>query len=99
MANLIPETRVAAYLAIDSERDYQDDRWPHGQLADRPEANPLTIGEFLLLLEEYVARARAEWTAEKKPEEKTLKVIRKCAGIAVNCMEQHGAPHREGYER
>ncbi len=94
---MIKFTRAEVYKAIDSERDYQDAKWPQGGQPGYP--NPLTIGEFLLLLEEYVAKGRAEWTNEKRPEMRTLNVIRKCAGIAVNCMEQHGAPQREGYER
>ena len=54
----------------------------------------MSIGEFVLLLEEYTYRARLEWSLEKKPEHRTLHFIRKVAGIAVNCMEQHGAPKR-----
>ena len=85
--------REDVYAAIDTERDYQDAKWPQD---GRPEApNPLSVGEFLLLIEEYAAKARTEWANEKKPEERTLREIRKIAGIAVNCMEQHGAPHRE----
>jgi hypothetical protein len=79
-------TRAEVYAAIDSERTYQDALWPQD--------DPQTIGEFVLLLDEYVARARAEWTVEKKPEMRTVNIIRKVAGIAVNCMEQHGAPSR-----
>jgi hypothetical protein len=31
---------------------------------------------------------------EKQPEMKALDIVRKVAGIAVNCMEHHGAPER-----
>ncbi len=55
---------------------------------------PLTIGEFILMLSEYVDRAKHEWTTEKKPEMRALDMVRKVAGIAVNCMEKHGAPRR-----
>lgn len=85
--------RDEVYAAIDGERAYQDNLWTieeDGQ--DVP--NPLTIGEFVLLLEEYAAQARKLWAGEKKPEGKTLDVMRKCAAIAVHCMEQHGAPPR-----
>jgi hypothetical protein len=51
----------------------------------------------VLLIEEYAARARHEWSKEKRPEDITLGFVRKIAGIAVNCMEQHGAPRREGF--
>ncbi len=84
------DSRQAAYEAIDSERDYQDSLWPgHTDVA-----NPLTIGEFLLLIDQYVHFARDQWVVESKPELETLHDIRKIAGIAVNCMEQHGAPKR-----
>lgn len=85
-------TRQDVYDAIDTERAYQDSLWPQDGSPGAP--NPLTIGEFVLMLEEYAARARAEWTAEKKPEHRTLGIVRKVAAIAVNCMEQHGAPRR-----
>jgi hypothetical protein len=85
--------RAVVYNAIDSERDYQDLHWPQDGRPGCP--NPLTIGEFVLLIEEYAARARIEWAAEKKPEMRTLHIVRKIGGIAVNCMEQHGAPMRE----
>ena len=92
-------TREDVYDAIDSEREYQDQIWRMANPAMKAGAtwsettvpNELTIGEFVLLIEEYAAKARAEWTVEPKPEIRTLDVMRKIAGIAVNCMEQHGA--------
>ena len=86
-------SREQVYAAIDTERDYQDRTWRDQEI---PEINNrLTIGEFILLLEEYAAKARAAWAVEPKPEVNALDIMRKCAGIAVNCMEQHGAPKRE----
>lgn len=85
--------RSEVYAAIDTERAYQDRLWPAPEVGGIP--NPMTIGEFVLLLEEYAARARKAWAEEKKPEMIALGIVRKVAGIAVNCMEQHGAPHRE----
>jgi hypothetical protein len=86
----VKTSRAEVYLAIDTERAYQDSLWPgHGA-----PANPLTIAEFLLLIEEYAVKARSEWIREKKPETNTLHVFRKIAGITVNAMEQHGAPTR-----
>lgn len=78
--------REDVYAAIDSERVYQDAQWPQG--------NPLTIGESLLLIEQYTAKACVVWTVESPPETETLNVVRKIAGIAVRCMENHGAPKR-----
>ena len=85
-------TRDEVYAAIDGERSYQDSLWRLEP--DRTEPNQLTIGEFVLMIEEYAAKARAEWIQEKKPEQSTLHVMRKIGAIAVNCMEQHGAPPR-----
>lgn len=89
----IPQTRIDAFEAINTERDYQDKIW---QAAGNTGPNPLTIGEFILLLSTYVDDAADQFRKESKPEMNALNTIRKIAGIAVNCMEQHGAPKREG---
>ena len=83
-------TRAEVYAAIDTERKYQERMWGEAQGGRR-----LSIGEQILLIEEYVARARHEWSIDKGPELKALEFVRKIAGIAVNCMESHGAPHRD----
>jgi hypothetical protein len=83
-------TREEVYAAIDSERAYQDGLWPVD-----PNNPRLLIGEFLVLLDVYLRKAQEEWVVESKPEVNSLNTVRKIAGIAVNCMEQHGAPHRE----
>ncbi len=38
--------------------------------------------------------ATEAWCLEKKPTGETLNIVRKIAGIAVNCLEQYGAPYR-----
>ena len=86
-------TRAEVYAALDSEREYQDQIWPERDIPDQP--NNLTIGEFLVLIGVYLRKAEEEWAVEPKPELNTLEVVRKIGGIAVNCMEQHGAPHRK----
>lgn len=73
--------RNKVYTAIDGERAYQN------MLNGRT----LEIGEEILLLEEYVTRARVQWTGNFASEESILHMIRKVAGIAVRCMEHHGA--------
>lgn len=85
-------TRKEVYRVIDSEREYQDSLWPQDGRKGSP--NPLTVGEFLLLIENYTSQARTVWSHEKKPTRATLNTIRKIAGIVVNCMEQHGADPR-----
>lgn len=79
-------SRFDAYRAIDSERSYQEQRFGPGR--------DLTIGEFILLAEEYICLAASLWVRETKPETGALHIMRKVAGIAVACMEQHGAPLR-----
>jgi hypothetical protein len=81
--------REDVYKLIDGEREYQNNLWPSHE-----EAPQLTIGEFVLMLEEYANQARKEWIVEKRPEQKTMAVIRKIGGIAVRAMEIHGAPPR-----
>jgi hypothetical protein len=89
-----PASRGDVYAAIDGERAYQDSLWPRTDRQDDTPTSKLTIGEYVLMLEDYATQARAVWRTEKKPEANTLHVVRKLAAIAVNCMEQHGAPRR-----
>lgn len=88
--------RIAVYAAIDSERDYQDRVWREnaGHVADAPVR---TVAEELLMLEDYVARARTAWTNAPRDIENavTTDILRKCAGICVRALENHGAPFRK----
>lgn len=95
-----PEAREAAYVAIDSERDYQDSRWGDTLSGGRPavhnEPGFRTLDEWVLYLDMYVAKAKqAALGADPAP---ILDAVRKVAALGVVCMEQHGAPHREGFE-
>jgi hypothetical protein len=81
--------RADVYKLIDGERAYQDAQWPENE-----GPQPLTIGEEILLIEEYLARARAQWAGERRPEMQAMSVLRKIAGIAVRAMENHGASSR-----
>ncbi len=78
-------TRQEVYVAVDGERDYQEVLNP----------DTLSIGDEILLLEEYAERARYEWSIDfGEPETEALNMIRKIAGIAIRCMEHHGAQMR-----
>lgn len=91
-----PTPREVVYKAIDSERDYQTRVWRENAGLD--ETQPVrTVAEELLMLEEYVAKARAVWTAAPRASEVELTVdmLRKCAGICVRAMQNHGAPFRK----
>lgn len=78
-------SRFEAFLVLDGERKYQDGL----------SARSLTIGEEILLLQEYAIRAREEWTGLPGDTEEALNMIRKVGGIALRCMEHHGALPRE----
>ena len=88
-------TRQEVFRAIDSERDYQDAQC----LARYPTyRGNHEVGAFLTMFRSYLLRAEEAWTSNDG-DAQALEVIRKLAGIAVNCMEQHGAPQRKGFER
>lgn len=78
-------TRVEVYRALDSERNYQDQRW-----GDR---GVLPVGEWVDYIRRYHEAAAAAVTAEDY--EAAMDNVRKIAGLAVVCMEQHGAPMRD----
>lgn len=82
-----PASRDRVYDIIDGERDYQDATWPASE-------GKLTVGEYLVVFEEYVAKARALWVKEHG-DVMTLNNFRKLAGIAVRALETHGAIPRE----
>lgn len=85
--------RVAAYAAIDSERDYQSERWK-----DAPNGGDASLHEFALYISHHSAELRS--TASRGfDSQNTLDQVRKVAALAVAALELHGAPHREGFER
>jgi hypothetical protein len=57
-----------------------------------------TLGEFILMLNQYSSQAMQKWThhsdvVDGHPE--SLHEVRKIAALAFRCMEQHGAPTRK----
>jgi len=87
------ERRSAVYAAYDSERDYQD-----ALGKDRTDGRRHTVGDFILMAEDYLARARKAWT-DSAGDLEALKGLRKVGGIVTRALEENGAPQREGYER
>ena len=77
-------TRQEVYTVIDSERDYQDIRWTGHQHE---------VAGYITMLQHYQAKLVAGWT-ENAGDGAALDIMRKIAGIAVHCMEVHGAPMR-----
>ena len=84
------EPREQVYTKIDAERNYQD------SLSTQHLGKPTIEGE-LLMLQEYINKARIAWTDnfEDNDEEPARHFIRKIAGIAVRCLENHGCPERK----
>jgi hypothetical protein len=72
--------------AVDSEREYQC------LLAPQQMENPLSIGEEIALLHKYLTQTLEAWSNDfTYPEIEALHGMRKIAGIAMRCMENHGA--------
>ena len=70
------------------EREYQDsfvDKYSH-------KGNPSVEAE-ILMMEEYLALARSAWV-KTKGDDAALDILRKVAGIAIRCFENHGCPAR-----
>lgn len=82
-------TREKVYEAIDTERAYQDTRISNK--FEQPAGGIMwPVPAEILMMEEYIKRAREEWT-NQKGDVPALHMIRKVAGLAVRCMEHHGA--------
>lgn len=80
--------RKEVYEAIDSERDYQNNLPP-----SRTSGEVHTIGDYVTMMQHYQNELVREWTINPG-DAQALQIMRKIAGIAVHCMEDHGAPKR-----
>jgi hypothetical protein len=82
--------RSDVYKLIDGERDYQDSLGPDRR---EPRETSHSVGAYVTMLSAYTHKAVLAWT-ENPGDRSALDVVRKIAGIAVRCMEEHGAPPR-----
>ncbi|HLY04883.1 MAG TPA: hypothetical protein VKR31_03960 [Rhizomicrobium sp.] len=93
--------RGRVFAALCSERDYQESR---ANAAGTPEGEvrPHSVEEFVLYMESYLTEAREilsrTWTPDRSAPPAALHTLRKVTALGVACMEQHGAPMREGFE-
>ena len=94
--HVVSEERREAYRAINSERAYQD---YHMENDDRPDMHALTPGEMILAMEHCLEGAKYQWYKGVHPHTEAAEYVRKVAGLAVQFMEQYGAPQREGFEQ
>lgn len=82
--------RGRVYEILDGEREYQNQMVAPGtHHLGKP-----SVAEELVMMEHYLAEARKSWVTTKGDEE-SLEMMRKVAGIAVRCFENHGCPVRK----
>lgn len=80
-------TRSVVARLIDAERAYQDAKF--GSLESR---EPLTIGEFLLVLRNELNEAVQAWTKAGHGSTDALCEVVQVAAVAVACLETHARP-------
>jgi hypothetical protein len=89
----MPRTnRQDVYVAIDSERDYQD-----RMTADisRPDMiSDLHLGDTLSAIQHNLTLATTEWYQGSEPHPRAMNFLRKIAGLCVQAGEKHGMPYR-----
>lgn len=82
-------TRKEVYELVDGEREYQNNL-----PGFRTDGKQHTVGDYVTMLTHYVNKLHEAWTMNPG-NQAALDVMRKCAGITVRCMEEHGAPPRD----
>lgn len=80
--------REHVYIVIDTEREYQDKLG-----SERTDGTDHTVGDYVTMMQHYQNELVRAWTLNAG-DDAALEVMRKIAGIAVHCMEDHGAPVR-----
>jgi hypothetical protein len=88
--------RSEVYAAIDSERRYQDSRWNEHTTTS---AGKHSFEEWIVYMEDYLAEVKHILSREvaQTAQPKAAHIMRKVTTMGVACMEQLGAPHREGF--
>jgi hypothetical protein len=79
------------YAAIDSERDYHERRWVDARTGGKNHE----IAAWITYMRAYIDEA-AGIASHASPETAALDSIRKVCSLGVACMEEHGAPMRNG---
>ncbi len=79
-------TRGQVFQAFNSERDYQDEKWPDSLAAG--------LDAFALYIQGYANELTYIASHSGNPLEK-LHAVRKVGALCVAAMEAHGAPHRD----
>ena len=79
---------VEVIAAIESERAYQERKWPPHQL---------TVGEWILIMDKCLNDAKKAYVVNRG-NDKALHEIRQVVATGVAAMEQCGAPLRDTLE-
>ncbi len=84
--------RTDVYKAIDSERDFQDEK---SRDPFRPDMIPdFHVGDTLSAIEYNLNKAREAWYKDAVPHKEALKYLRKIAALCVKMGEEYGMEHR-----
>jgi len=84
--------REEVFKEISVEREYQNSiagRWENKGIK-----GILTVGEEILVAQEYLKKARELYVFEEGGDHDARDMMRKVAAILVRCFEHHGVPHR-----
>jgi hypothetical protein len=84
-------TRAEVYAAIDSETAYSDAKWKEADAGRSHE-----ISSWLTYMRHQLNEAE-RIAATTYPETGALDPIRKLLNLGVKCLEEHGAPGRDGF--
>lgn len=89
----LPRTRADAFMAINLERDYQDEMQGNARRENVDDNREL--GSLITLIDQYLFKVKAGF-AGPHPEGKNeaLDQMRKVAALAVLAMETHGVLFR-----
>lgn len=97
---MVDTARHIVYEAIDSERDYQDDKWGRVRSGSRAPTveepgGSRSVDEFALYVNGYSNKlVQMLSTDGGTGGEEHMAMFRKIAALCVAAMEQHGAPFR-----
>lgn len=75
--------RRQVYIAVNSERDFQDAKW--GTVTQRPHE----VGAWLTLMRGHLHQAELAWIGANHDVD-AMNEIRKVIALGVACGEQHG---------
>lgn len=86
-------TPLEVMSAIQSERGYQNYRWPSSAHKEH------SLEEWFMYMEDYINEAKHLLSRESYDTcgVKALDIMRKVTAMGVAAMEYHGAPRRPGF--